>query len=96
MGDLIRPDGQLVNGSASQRQIAFLESRALDLASQVEHLRAMLAVLTVQGGGSVSIPIEDLKASYTLEAVPSADEKAIVWTAAKQVAPLIAVPPPTI
>lgn len=93
MSDLIRPDGQLVNGSRSQRQIAFLEGRAMDLANQVAHLKAMLAVLTVQAGGSVSIPIEDLRVSYTLEAVPSPDEKAIVWTAKPQ---LVTLPPPTI
>ncbi len=96
MGDLIRPDGQLVNGSRSQRTIAFLEGRALDLASQVEHLRAMLAVLTVQNGGVVSIPVEDLKASYTLEATPSPDDKAIVWTAVKQEKLLIVPPPPPV
>lgn len=96
MGDLIRPDGQLVNGSRSQRQIAFLESRALDLAAQVEHLRAMLAVLTYQAGGSVVIPIEDLKASYKLDAAPSADDKAIVWTVVRAEKSLIEKPPPTI
>lgn len=95
MSDLIRPDGQLVNGSRSQRTIAFLERRAVQLAEHVEYLKAMLAVLTYHAGGTVSIPIADLREDYKLEALPSADANAIVWTVTKKEKPLVAVPPPT-
>lgn len=83
MSDLYTPDGQLVNGSASQRRIASLMTQVAMLENQVEHLRAMLAVLAYQAGGTAIIPIEDLKASYQLEATPSEDETTIVWTVTK-------------
>jgi hypothetical protein len=83
MSDLIRPDGQLVNGSRSQRTIAFLERRAMELANQVEHLKAMLAVITYNAGGTVSVPIVALRDDYKLEALPTEDETAIVWTVEK-------------
>jgi hypothetical protein len=82
-GDLIRPDGQLVNGSRSQRQIAFLEARVLGLNEQVEHLKAMLAVLTYNAGGTVRIEMKALRESYKLEATPT-DDEAIVWTVKKK------------
>lgn len=84
MSDLIRPDGQLVNGSRSQRHIAYLEDVVRNLSQQVHHLRSHLAVMIYQAGGSVTVTIDSLRDGYDLEAAATEDESAVVWSATKK------------
>ena len=73
MGDLYRADGRLFNGSASQRQIARLEE-------QNHHLRTHLAVIVARSGGSVVVPIEEMRLTYDISANASEDGTEITWT----------------
>jgi hypothetical protein len=84
MTDILRPDGQLVNGSASQRQIAALEQLLRNSAEQIQHLRAHIAVIAYNAGGSVSIQREDMAFAYDIELVISEDQKTLTWTSLRQ------------
>jgi hypothetical protein len=81
---LIVPGSGNGNPSASERRIAILTVER-DLQKQrADHVTAMLAVVIVQAGGEVTIPVADLKLVYDINAKATPDELALVWTASLQ------------
>lgn len=81
--ELVRPDGQLVNASRSQRAIAELQEQVQMLQVQVQHLRGHLAVVVAQTGGEQVVKLTDLREAYDIEAKPLEDESGIVWKSKK-------------
>lgn len=81
---LIRPDGELVNGSASQRRIAALQNVNDNLVQQVAHLKAHLAAIIVAHGGVEIIPVAALAEDYKIEVVVTEDQTGLIWTVTKE------------
>ena len=88
--ELVRPDGQLVNGSASQRAIAGLQQTIADLEGhltnerrEINHLRSHLAVMTYNAGGSVTLRVADVKHTYQVGITMSDDKATVTWTATR-------------